>query len=169
MDGNRLPNKKTTNNYNDMTITLTINDDEVKELLRQIIRDGRQADIAVNAKDDEQRVAMQTRRVLVEDLPLPTRAINALTCNDINTLEKLLRCSEGFLLRMRDMGPGTIKEICKYLEHEGYRLGMLPPFWVYRSTYSYEAYASDRTTRSFGSDKEVNDFIEKENYRIFGE
>ncbi len=57
-------------------------------------------------------------KVLVDDLPLPTRTVNALKKADILTLSELAEKTEEELLDIKNIGKKSIKEINKLLEEE---------------------------------------------------
>jgi len=59
--------------------------------------------------------------VIVEELPLPTRTINALKKADIGTLYKLSKKTEEELSDIKNLGEKSIKEIKKLLKKEGFR------------------------------------------------
>ena len=61
----------------------------------------------------------------IKFLPIPKRAISALTHVSINTLGELLKLSEKELLQVPNMGVGTIREIKDYLAQQGIEFGTL--------------------------------------------
>lgn len=62
---------------------------------------------------------MQADEVALEELHLPTRTINALRKSGIKTLGDLADRSEDDLLRVRNLGEKSIREILSLLEREG--------------------------------------------------
>lgn len=62
---------------------------------------------------------MQADEVALEELHLPTRTINALRKSGIKTLGDLADRSEDDLLRVRNLGEKSIREILSLLEKEG--------------------------------------------------
>ncbi|PIS23380.1 DNA-directed RNA polymerase subunit alpha [candidate division WWE3 bacterium CG08_land_8_20_14_0_20_40_13] len=57
--------------------------------------------------------------VLVDELRLPTRTINALKKAKMKTLEDLAKMTDEDLLKVRNLGEKSIKEIAKLLKKEG--------------------------------------------------
>jgi len=58
----------------------------------------------------------------IEDLPLPTRAINCLKENKIKTLGKLLKQKEDTVQCLEGLGDKTFNELKKFLEEQGLSL-----------------------------------------------
>lgn len=70
-------------------------------------------------KEIVQSSVLKTRKVLVEELPLPTRTINALRKAGIETLTELAEKSEDELADIKNIGAKSISEVEKLLEEEG--------------------------------------------------
>lgn len=62
---------------------------------------------------------IDARKVSVEELPLPTRTINALKKAGINTLSELAGKSDDALADVKNLGEKSVQEIKKLLEKEG--------------------------------------------------
>jgi len=83
------------------------------------------------AEDDEEEEAlkeqaaaapsMDNKKVSVDELPLPTRTINALRKAGIETLSDLMAKSREELADVKNLGDKSIEEINKLLESEGSR------------------------------------------------
>ena len=73
------------------------------------------------ATSNESTISTQTQadEVVLEELHLPTRTINALKKAGIKTLGDLADRSEDDLLRVRNLGEKSIREILSLLEKEG--------------------------------------------------
>ena len=61
------------------------------------------------------------RDVLVDELPLPTRTINALKKQNINTLGALAEKTDDQISDIKNLGEKSIEEIKKLMVQEGYR------------------------------------------------
>ena len=61
------------------------------------------------------------KEVLVDELPLPTRTINALKKQNINTLGALAEKTDEQISDIKNLGEKSIEEIKKLLVQEGYR------------------------------------------------
>jgi DNA-directed RNA polymerase subunit alpha len=66
-------------------------------------------------------LAVVTESVAVEELPLPTRTINALKKQGIDTLEDLSKRSDEELSDIKNLGEKSVTEIKKLLKKEGLR------------------------------------------------
>lgn len=66
-----------------------------------------------------QSSVLETRKVLIEELPLPTRTINALKKAGVETLTELAEKSEDELADIKNIGAKSISEVEKLLEDEG--------------------------------------------------
>ena len=71
--------------------------------------------------DEEPNPNVQADEVVLEELRLPTRTINALRKSGIKTLGDLSDRSEDDLLKVRNLGEKSIREILALLEKEGLR------------------------------------------------
>lgn len=107
----------------------------------------------------------KTRNVRLRDLDLTIRALNVLHAMDIDSVDKLLRCTERFLFSTRNMGRKSLYQIEECLDKMGYKLGMLPPYWV--DVYGTSALMSDNSWKRFRTTEEAEHFIETENAKIF--
>ncbi|PIR43705.1 DNA-directed RNA polymerase subunit alpha [candidate division WWE3 bacterium CG10_big_fil_rev_8_21_14_0_10_32_10] len=63
--------------------------------------------------------AEKAKEIMVDELNLPTRTINALKKHKINTLSDLAQMDEDRLLSVRNLGEKSIEEIKKLLKKEG--------------------------------------------------
>ena len=72
-----------------------------------------------NSSESSMSTQTQADEVVLEELHLPTRTINALKKAGIKTLGDLADRSEDDLLRVRNLGEKSIREILSLLEKEG--------------------------------------------------
>ncbi|MEK7595122.1 MAG: DNA-directed RNA polymerase subunit alpha [Patescibacteria group bacterium] len=70
----------------------------------------------------EEKNSQKSEEVFVEELPLPTRTVNALRKAGIKTLEDLAGKMPDELTEIKNLGEKSIEEIKKLLEKEGYSL-----------------------------------------------
>jgi DNA-directed RNA polymerase subunit alpha len=75
--------------------------------------------VEVNAEESNNNNQLSPDEVVLEELHLPTRTINALRKAGIKTLGDLADRSEDDLLRIRNLGEKSIREIIALLEKEG--------------------------------------------------
>lgn len=99
---------------------------EAATLLRKFFgrfADGKddEDDLQEEEKEVVQSSVLETRKVLIEELPLPTRTINALKKAGIETLTELAEKSEDDLADIKNIGAKSISEVEKLLEDEGLR------------------------------------------------
>ena len=66
----------------------------------------------------EDTEALKKEKLAVDDLPLPTRTVNALKKADIDNLSELAEKTEEELLDIKNIGKKSIEEISKLLEEE---------------------------------------------------
>ena len=64
---------------------------------------------------------IDAKKVTVEELPLPTRTINALRKAEVTTLSQLAYKTLEDLADIKNLGEKSIEEISKLLEKEGLR------------------------------------------------
>ena len=57
----------------------------------------------------------------IDDLPLPTRTINALKKHGIETMSQLAQLSEEELADVKNLGEKSVQEVNKLLKKEGLR------------------------------------------------
>ncbi|HSX39690.1 MAG TPA: DNA-directed RNA polymerase subunit alpha [Candidatus Saccharimonadales bacterium] len=65
--------------------------------------------------------AMPSDNIMIEELPLPTRTVNALKKQGIDTLGQLAKKSNEELADIKNLGEKSVNEIKKLLKKEGYR------------------------------------------------
>jgi DNA-directed RNA polymerase subunit alpha len=85
-----------------------------EEVIEEISADGNSETAhtaATSAKDE----------VLIEDLSLPTRTVNALKKANIDTLGRLGKMSDDEIADIKNLGDKSVKEVKKLLKKEGYR------------------------------------------------
>ena len=63
----------------------------------------------------------QTENILVDELPLQTRTVNALKKHGVETLAQLAKLTDEEIADIKNLGEKSITEIQKLLEKEGYR------------------------------------------------
>ena len=81
-------------------------------------------DTKAEKKDEEEsdvEAAAHTESISVEELPLPTRTINALKKQGIDTLEALAGKNDEELADIKNLGEKSVNEIKKLLKKEGLR------------------------------------------------
>lgn len=69
----------------------------------------------------ENKMSQSTEEIVIEDLPLQTRTINALRKHGVKSLQELARMSDEELSDIKNLGEKSLKEIKKLLEKEGHR------------------------------------------------
>ena len=96
---------------------------ELKPEFGEQIRPAIEGGVAID--DVAQREALYQQFMLpVSELDLSVRAMNCLESEGIKTIGELVRQKEDDLVRLRNFGRVTLKEIEKKLEERGLRLGM---------------------------------------------
>lgn len=78
-----------------------------------------QEEVVVQEVSVEDARTEKAKEILIEELNLPTRTINALKKHSINTLKDLADLDEDRLLSVRNLGEKSIQEIKKLLKKEG--------------------------------------------------
>lgn len=71
-------------------------------------------------KEDKPAASAKTEEVFVDELPLPTRTVNALKKAGVKTLSDLADKMPDELSEIKNLGDKSIEEIKKLLEKEGY-------------------------------------------------
>ena len=92
----------------------------MKEYLERL-ETGASDDSAVEDVKEE-KISAKTEDVYIEELPLPTRTINALKKAGVKTLSDLAAKVPDELSEIKNLGEKSIEEIKKLLEKEGYSL-----------------------------------------------
>lgn len=72
------------------------------------------------SEDVKVEKAVSTEKIAIEELPLPTRTINALKKQGIDTLDQLANKSDEELADIKNLGEKSVEEIKKLLKKEGY-------------------------------------------------
>lgn len=124
-------------NYDELTLTVTTNgtidpEEAIRnsaKLLKEFFfkvqtgQDYTEEEEAVleseNAPESTGQTQVQADEVMLEELHLPTRTINALRKAGIKTLGDLSDRTEDDLLKVRNLGEKSIREILSLLEKEG--------------------------------------------------
>jgi len=74
-----------------------------------------------STSEDKPKEAKVVENINVEELPLPTRTMNALKKQGINTLSQLVAMTDEELSDIKNLGEKSVQEIKKLLKKEGYR------------------------------------------------
>lgn len=75
--------------------------------------------VVVTGSDTAMPSSVDAKKVSVEELPLPTRTVNALKKAGINTLSELAGKTDEDLADVKNLGEKSVQEIKKLLEKEG--------------------------------------------------
>lgn len=154
-----------------MKITITIDDNELKELLMNIRKEfmvmPKEAGISDEAAptvaitNDLKDKASTTS---ITELPFSARVRNALRSVDICTLADLLACTDKFLFRIRHYGRHSHMEVMRFLNSNDLQLGMLPPVWKEDFYSGTTARLSDNSGyKQFDTWQERDAFLKKMN------
>lgn len=81
--------------------------------------DAEEEVVEEEATDLSLKPTLDAKKVAVDELPLPTRTINALRKADINTLSELANKTDDDLADIKNLGEKSIQEIKKLLKKEG--------------------------------------------------
>lgn len=155
-----------------MKIEITIDDNELKELLLNIRKDFMAMPEEAHLPDDgySHKVTVtndlkeKTSTTSITELPFSVRVQNALRSADICTLADLLACTEQYLLRIRNLGGHSYREIVRYLRSNDLELGILPPVWKVDFYSGTTARLSDNSGyRQFDTWQERDAFLKKMN------
>lgn len=76
-------------------------------------------ELVVEEAPEVAAVTAASEEIFLEDLPLPTRTINALKKHGVNSLQELAKLSDDDLADVKNLGEKSVKEIQKILEKEG--------------------------------------------------
>lgn len=77
-----------------------------------------EVEAAADSSDSKQK---NIENILIEELPLQTRTVNALKKQGIDTLQQLAKLSNEEVADIKNLGEKSLAEIKKLLEKEGYR------------------------------------------------
>jgi DNA-directed RNA polymerase subunit alpha len=109
MDGTTPPKK-----------ALTDSADILRGFFGRIVNPKESLKQEIVSEDTKQNIPLYNPSdVLIDELRLPTRTINALKKAKVKTLEDLAKLTSEDLLKVRNLGEKSIKEIAKLLKKEG--------------------------------------------------
>lgn len=159
-----------------MKITITIDDEELKTLIKEAIREREKEIVedSISPEDVAKRnLIAKTHDMKITDLGFVSqRSYNALKSIDIETVETLLRFTPRYLIRVRNLGRKSIAEIESLLTSNGFQFGSLPPIWVRegdrwiaKSDYSASKLVTESGVSAWKYAEQLNTQIYQEDYK----